>query len=125
MAAIRRDDEPGVVPNRLAHGGGHDGIVAGRKGKHGAFQFVFSFSCVPMHQPIEAFVEARDIERLGRRKVRRAAGAPEGLHRRVRLALDSPLEPGDPRRRDMAGEAIEALNTDQSPELPALTREQP
>ena len=67
MAAVRRPDEPRLPPYRLAHGGRHDGIVAGGKGKHGASKRVFNLSHVPLHQPIEAFMQARDIKRIRRR----------------------------------------------------------
>ena len=117
MAAVGRPDEPRLPPYRLAHGGRHDGIVAGGKGKHGTFKSVFNVSHVPMHQPIEAFLQARDIERLGRRKVRRAGRAPEGLNRGVRRALDPPPHRRDSGRGDMTAEAVEALHADGSPEL--------
>jgi len=72
MAAVLRPDEPRVLPDRLAHRYRHDGVVAGGKGKDRASQLVFSFSRVPMHQPIEAFIEAGEVERLRQGKARGA-----------------------------------------------------
>ncbi len=91
MGAVRRPDEPRLLPYRLAHRGRYDGIVAGGKRQHRAFQSVFNVSRVPMHQPFESFMETRDIERVCPRKVRGTAGAPKSLHGRVRLALDPAL----------------------------------
>ena len=74
MAAVLRPFDTGILPNRLGHGRRHDGVVAGGKGKDGAGQLVFSLSRIPMHQPIEAFAEACDVERLRQGKARSAAG---------------------------------------------------
>src|SRR5262245_55658911 len=125
MAAVRRPDEPRLPPYRLAHGGRDYGIVAGGKGKHGTCKSVFNVSHVPMHQPIEAFMQARDIERFRRRKVRRAGRAPEGLNRGVWRALDPPPHRRDSRRGDMTAEAVETLHADESAELASTAREQP
>jgi hypothetical protein len=73
VAAVRRPNEAGVLPDCLAHRWRHDGVVAGGKGKDGTFKLVFSRSRVPMHQPIEPFVETRDIESVGQGKTGRAA----------------------------------------------------
>src|SRR5262245_41537305 len=117
MAAVRRPDEPRLPPYRLAHGGRHDGIVAGGKGKYGAFKSVFNVSHVPMHQPIEAFMQARDIERFRRRKIRHATRPPKGLNRSVRRALDPPPHRRDSRRGDVTAEAVKSLHADESAEL--------
>ena len=73
MAAVLRPFDIDVLPYRLAHRCRHDGVVAGGKGQDGASKLVFSFSCVPMHQPIEPFVEASDVERVRQGKARGAA----------------------------------------------------
>lgn len=125
MATVLRPDEPGVLPYGLTHRGRHDGVVAGGKGKDGACKIVFSFSRVPMHQPIEPLVEAGGVERLGQRKTRRAARPPKGLERSVRLALEPSLERRDPRRHNVAAETVEALHADQAPELASAALKQP
>src|SRR3990170_1819170 len=125
VAAVLRPDDVRVLPYRLAHRSRHDGVVAGGEGQDGASKFVFSFSCVPMHQPIEPFVEASDVERARQGKARGAARPPERLEGSVRLALDPPLERGDARRRNVATEAVEALHADKGPETARPAPEQP
>ena len=70
-------------------------------------------------------MEAGNIERFHRRKVRRAARAPKGFHRGIRLALDPAFQGGDPRQRHMAAEAVETLHADERAELPSSAREKP
>src|SRR3990172_7303222 len=125
MGAVLRPCDALVLPYRFAHRYRHDGVVAGGKGQDGASKFVFSFSCVPMHQPIEPFVEASDVERARQGKARGAARPPERLEGSVRLALDPPLERGDARRRNVAAEAVEALHADQGPETACPALKQP
>src|SRR3990172_10870901 len=119
VAAVLRPDDARVLPDRLAHRCRHDGVVAGGKGQDRASKLVFSFSCVPVHQPIEPFVEASDVERVRQGKARGAAGPPERLEGSVRLPLQTPLERVDPRRRYVAAETVEALHADQAPEAPS------
>ncbi len=125
MVPVFRPFDAGVPPDRLAHRRRHDGVVTGGKGKHGAGKIVFSLSRVPMHQPIEPFIEACDIERFRPGEACRAAGPPEGLKRSAGLALETALQRGDARGRDVAAEAIEALDADQALEAAISLLEQP
>ena len=69
--------------------------------------------------------EALDVQRLGEREARSAAAPPERLERTGRLALEPALQRLNPRRGDMAAEAVEALDADQCLEAAAPPFEQP
>src|SRR5665809_7092 len=101
MAALLRPFDTRVVPYGFGHGGRHDGIVSSGKGKHGAIELLLSGTRVPMHQPIEPFVEPRYVQRLGQSEASGAAGTPKGLKRGARVPLQATLQGGDTRLRHM------------------------
>jgi len=105
-----------VPPDGLAHVFRHDGIVAGGKGESGAGKVLLRLAGVPVHQPAEAFIQALDIERLGRRKGLGAAAAPEGVEGLVGITAKSAAHHGNRRRWNVGTEAVEALDADEAPE---------
>src|SRR5215469_3028825 len=112
MTAVGRPDNP-LAPNSFCHRYRNDWIVTRGQGKHRAFKLVLSLSRVPDRQPIEPFGEARDVQRLRPGKASGAARAPKRLERCGMIPLDPASERCQPRRRDITGEAVEALYADE------------
>ncbi len=63
MPAIGRPDNLLGSPYSFRHRGRNDDIVLAREGENWTSKAFLSGLCVPMHQPIEAFPQPRDIQR--------------------------------------------------------------
>ena len=125
MTAIGRPDNALIAPNCFGHRDRHDGVVARRQGKHRAIELVLSLSRVPVHQPIEPFVEPCGIERVWPGEASGAARAPKRLERSARIPLESTFKRRQARRRDMARKTVEALHADKGLVVAATILEQP
>src|SRR5665648_160415 len=125
MAAIRRPDDPRLLPYGRSHGRRHDGIVAGGQGENGTLKVCFSALSVPMHQPIEPLIEPCDVQHLGQSEARSATRPPKRLHGATWIAGQPALERSHAARRHMGAEAVEALNADQRLEAAAPVLQQP
>ena len=105
-----------LAPDGLAHGLRHDGIVAGGKGERRAGKLGLRPALIPVQQPAKPLVEPLDIESLRGSEGLGAAAAPEGLKGLAWIAAKPAPHAGDPRRRNVRTEAVEALDADQAAE---------
>ena len=120
MAAVLRPLDLAACPNRLTHGLGHGGVVAGGKCKHRTTELGLYRASVPVHEPAETFVKLLDIKRLRRGESPGAASAPKRLEGGVRIPLELPAHAGDPGRWSVATETVETLDANQAPERAPL-----
>src|SRR5512132_773157 len=121
MAAGVEPADSVAAPDGLAHRRWHDGVVPGGKGEDWAGKLGLSFGFIPVHQPAEPLIKPLNVEGFWRREGLGAAGAPEGLDGLVGVAAKAAAHAGNPRRRDMRTEAVEALDADEGAEwCPAL-----
>src|SRR4051812_29264838 len=103
-------------PNALGHPRRHDWIVPRRKGENGATERRLGLAGIPRKEPAQTFIEPVRVERFAPREIVRPTGLPEAFHSAARVALELTSHACNARRRNMAGEAVEPLNADQSAE---------
>lgn len=109
----------GAAPDGPAHRLGYDGVVAGSKGEHRTGKLSFRTPRVPLQEPAQTLIQTLNIERIQRRKGFRAAGAPKALQRGPGVSAKLAAHACNPRRRNMAREAVEALDADKRPKAGA------